>query len=176
MEWNENFTETRYINNDKIIIGHQDFEKGKVLIKEMKTGEIIECQMCSDANNDIYFIYYNHGVYISPHLGSFIIGDIHFEWNPDKEDDDLYHNGKTFMWINGRSAAVQKFVEALSYKIKFKCDFSRLAGRCHVEVSHEGYNAAIAAVTDNEFMKQFIVPYSQETYMNGTYFEVASII
>lgn len=176
MEWNENFTETRYIENRKIIIGPQDFDNDVILIKEESTGEIIECQMCSDPNNDVYFIYCNHGVYLSPFLDSFIIGDVHFEWNPEKEDADLYNNGRTFMWAVGRSKSVQRFVEALSYKIKYKCDFAVTAGRFHIEVSHEGYGAAIAAVNDEEFMKQFIVPYSRETFDNETYFEIKSVI
>ena len=176
MEWNENFTETRFIDNNKIIIGPQNFENGTILIKEEKSGEVIECSMCSDVNNDLYFIYYNHGVYISPHLGSFIIGDVHFEWNPEKEDDELYRHGKTFMWIAGRSSAVQKFVEALSYKIKHKCDFSVIAGRFHVEVTQEGYQAAREAVTDLNFISQFIVPYSEQSYADKTYFEILAIL
>ena len=39
-----------------------------------------------------------------------------FTWT-DKEDEELYRNGITIMWMAGRSKAIQKFVEALSYKI-----------------------------------------------------------
>ena len=53
-----------------------------------------------------------------------------------------------------------------------KCDFSFIAGRAHIDVLEEGYDLAIEAVNDEEFMKQFIVPYSQETYDNETYFEI----
>lgn len=44
-----------------------------------------------------------------------------FTWS-DKEDKELYRNGITIIWIEGRSKAIQKFVEVLSYKIDSKCD------------------------------------------------------
>ena len=94
-----------------------------------------------------------------------------FTWI-DKEDDELYRNGITIMWMVGRSKAIQKFVEALSYKIGSKCDFSFTAGRAHIDVLKDGYDKAIEAVNDEEFMRQFIVPYSEETYDNETYCEV----
>lgn len=94
-----------------------------------------------------------------------------FAWT-DKEDEELYKNGITIMWIAGRTKAIQKFVEALSYKIGSKCDFAFTAGRAHIDVSKDAYNNAIEAVNDEKFMRQFIVPYSKETYNNETYFEV----
>lgn len=94
-----------------------------------------------------------------------------FTWT-DKEDEELYKNGITIMWIAGRTKAIQKFVEALSYKIGSKCDFAFTAGRAHIDVSKDAYNNAIEAVNDEKFMGQFIVPYSKETYDNETYFEV----
>ena len=62
-----------------------------------------------------------------------------FIWT-DKEDEELYRNGITIMWMAGRSKAIQKFVEALSYKIGSKCDFSFTAGRAHIDVSKDGYD------------------------------------
>ena len=94
-----------------------------------------------------------------------------FTWT-DKEDEELYKNGITIMWMSGRTKAIQKFIEALSYKIGSKCDFSFSAGRAHIDVSKEAYDKAIEVVNDEEFMKQFIVPYSRETYDNETYCEV----
>ena len=94
-----------------------------------------------------------------------------FTWS-DKEDEELYRNGIRILWIAGRSKAIQKFVETLSYKIGSKCDFSFVAGRAHIDVSKDGYDKAVEAINDEEFMKRFIVPYSQETYDNETYFEV----
>ena len=94
-----------------------------------------------------------------------------FTWT-DREDEELYKNGITIMWMAGRAKAIQRFIEALSYKIDSKCDFSFIAGRAHIDVSQEGYDKAVEAVNDEEFMKQFIVPYSRETYDDETYCEV----
>lgn len=99
-----------------------------------------------------------------------IICNLH-TWT-DKEDKELYRNGVRILWIAGRSKAIQKFVEALSYKIGSKCDFSFVAGRAHIDVSKDCYDKAVKAINDEEFMKQFIVPYSEETYDNETYFEI----
>lgn len=93
-----------------------------------------------------------------------------FTWG-DKEDEELYRNGKTILWVAGRSKAIQKFVEALSYKIDSKCDFSFTAGRAHIDVAKDAASKALEAINDDEFMKQFIIPYSRETYDNDTYFE-----
>lgn len=94
-----------------------------------------------------------------------------FTWT-DKEDEELYKNGITIMWMSGRTKAIQKFIEALSYKIDSKCDFSFSAGRAHIDVSKEAYDKAIEAINDKEFMKKFIIPYSRESYDNETYCEV----
>lgn len=94
-----------------------------------------------------------------------------FTWT-DKEDEELYKNGITIMWMAGRSKAIQKFVEALSYKIGHKCDFAFSAGRAHIDVPEVMYNEALKVISDKDFMKQFIVPYSSETYVNETYCEV----
>jgi len=94
-----------------------------------------------------------------------------FTWN-DKEDPEIYKNGVTVMWVVGRTTSIQKFVEALSNKTGHKCDWSFTAGRGHIDVLREGYGKCIEAIKDKEWMDQFIVPYSKETYDNGTYFEV----
>lgn len=97
--------------------------------------------------------------------------NMQFTWT-DTEDEELYRNGIRIIWVAGRTNAIQKFVEALSYKIGSKCDFSFTAGRAHIDVSKDGYDKAFEAISDEEFMKQFIVPYSREAYVNETYFEV----
>lgn len=94
-----------------------------------------------------------------------------FTWT-DEEDKELYKNGITVLWVAGRTKAIQKFVEELSYKINSKCDFSFTAGRAHIDVAKESYNKTLEMVNKEEFMKQFVVPYSRETYDNETYFEV----
>lgn len=94
-----------------------------------------------------------------------------FTWT-DKEDPEISKNGLIVLWVVGRSKAIQKFVEALSYKIGHKCDWSYMAGRGHIDVLKEGVDKALEAISDEEWMKQFIVPYSKETYDNDTYFEV----
>lgn len=94
-----------------------------------------------------------------------------FTWS-DKEDDELYKNGITIMWMAGRTKAIQRFIEALSYRIGHKCVFSFAVGRAHIDVPKEGYDKAFEAVCDVGFMDQFIVPYSEESYENETYCEV----
>lgn len=54
--------------------------------------------------------------------------DNNFTWT-DQEDEELYKNGCTIMWVAGRTKSIQNFVEKLSYKIGHKCDFSFSAGR-----------------------------------------------
>ena len=50
--------------------------------------------------------------------------------------------------MSGRSKAIQKFVEALSYKIGSKSDFSFMGGRAHIDVSKGSYNKAVKAIND----------------------------
>ena len=95
-----------------------------------------------------------------------------FTWYDDREDEELYLNGVSVMWVAGRTKAIQKFVEALSYKIGSKCDFSFTAGRAHIDCFKDVYDKALEAVNDPEFMNQFIIPYSEESYYNETYFEI----
>ena len=94
-----------------------------------------------------------------------------FTWS-DKEDEDLHKNGVILIWVAGRTKAIQKFVEALSYRIGSKCDFSFAAGRAHIDIYKDAKERALEAINDEEFMNQFIVPYSQESYDNETYFEI----
>lgn len=94
-----------------------------------------------------------------------------FSWT-DKEDDNLLKYGITITWVIGRAKAIQKFVEALSYKIGYKCDFSFVAGKAHIDVSKDGYSKALEALHDKSFMSNYIVPYSKATYDNETYFEI----
>ena len=96
-----------------------------------------------------------------------------FTWDEDKCDDDLYNNGILLAWVYGRTQAIQNFVEALSYRTGSKADFSRFAGRAIIRVYKEAYKKSSEALTDEEFMSQFIVPYSKESYENGTYFTLA---
>lgn len=97
---------------------------------------------------------------------------VKFTWDKDKEDPEISKNGLTLMWVAGRSKAIQKFVEKLSYRIDSKCDFSYTAGRAHIDVTKEAYSKALVAVQDENFMSQFLVPYSKESYDNDTYFEI----
>ena len=94
-----------------------------------------------------------------------------FTWTAN-EDPEIFKNGIRVLWIAGRSTAIQKFVEALSNKIGHKCDWSFSAGRAHIDVMKDGYDKCIEAINDEEWMSQFIVPYSKETYDDGTYFEI----
>ena len=66
---------------------------------------------------------------------------------------------------------IQKFVEELSYKSGYKCDFSRIAGRAHIDTSKEGLGEVMKVIKDKEFINKFIVPYSEESDDNETYFE-----
>lgn len=94
-----------------------------------------------------------------------------FTWT-DKEDEELYLHGIGVLIVGGRSRAIQNFVEKLSYKIDSKCDFSFTTGRAHIDVSKDAVDKAIDAINDKEFMNQFIILYSEESYDNETYFEI----
>lgn len=101
--------------------------------------------------------------------------NINFTWT-DCEDNDIFNNGKTFMWVAGRTISIQKFVRELSYKIGHKCDWAFTAGRAHIDVLEEGLSAALDVIhNDIDFVKKFIVPYSKESYSDGTYFEILEI-
>lgn len=99
------------------------------------------------------------------------LSDINFTWDLDKEDPEIVKNGLVLTWLVGRSSAIQKFIEALSYKIGYKCDFAFTAGRAHIDVPRDGYAEARKALEDTDFIKPFIVPYSNESYDNGTYLD-----
>lgn len=98
-----------------------------------------------------------------------------FTWS-DQEDPILYNNGKRVAIILGRSKAAQRFVEQLSNDIGHKCDFAVTAGRIHIDVMAPGVEAVREKLNDHEYMKQFIVPYSKESYDNETYFEIGQIL
>ena len=94
-----------------------------------------------------------------------------FKWDKNKEDRELYMNGIVCAWFAGRTTSIQRLVEELSYKTGHKCDFSWFSGRAHIDVMPEGVNSVTKLLNDEIFMKDFIVPYSRETYDNGTYLE-----
>ena len=73
-----------------------------------------------------------------------------FTWT-EQEDDEILKNGTTIMWAAGCTKAIQRFVENLSNKV--------------------GVEAALKLIEDKEYMKQFYVEYSDESYENETYFE-----
>ena len=94
-----------------------------------------------------------------------------FVWT-DKEDHYLAKYGITILYVTGRSKAIQKFVEELSYKIGSKCDFGTFCGRSHIDVSPDYVDKALEAINEKCFMDKFIVPYSEESYNNETYFDI----
>ena len=67
-----------------------------------------------------------------------------------------------------------KFVEALSYKIDAKCDFRQTCGRYFILVPKDKVDEAIKVIT-TDWLNQFVVKYSDESYNNETYFEPVSI-
>ena len=76
------------------------------------------------------------------------------------------------MIICGSAKAIQKFVEALSYKINSKCDFGYIAGYAHIDCNENVVKAAREAIYDDGFMEEFIVAYSEASYHSETYFEI----
>lgn len=96
-----------------------------------------------------------------------------FIWT-DKCDDQLFKSGSVIMTVCGRSSACQKFVEALSYKIDAKCDFRQTCGRYFILVPKDKVNEAIKVIT-TDWLNQFVVKYSDESYNNETYFEPVTI-
>lgn len=97
-----------------------------------------------------------------------------FKWDIDNEDEELKKKGYCVLVVAGRTEAVQNFVEKLSYKIGYKCDFAMTSGRSHIDVYNceDAIKKAEEAINDEEWMEQFIVPYSEESYNNKTYFEI----
>lgn len=93
-----------------------------------------------------------------------------FTWT-DKEDPEVLNKGTTIMWAAGRTKAIQRFVEDLSNKVGAKADWCFQAGRAHIEIMPEGVEAAMKLINDEEFMKQYYVEYSDESYKNETYFQ-----
>ena len=98
--------------------------------------------------------------------------ELKFTWT-DKEDEDLVKNGITVLWALGRTKSIQKFVEDLSYKIGYKCDWSWSAGRAHIEIPKEAIDKYHELI-DYHFIAKYIVEYSEETYNNENYFKIIS--
>lgn len=94
-----------------------------------------------------------------------------FTWEGN-EDPEVLKKGCTIMWACGRTKAIQRFVEDLSNKVGAKADWSFQAGRAHIEIMPEGVNKAVELINNEEYMKQFLVEYSDESYENGTYFQI----
>lgn len=59
----------RKVNGKTISIGQQDFDNGTVMIKN-EYGNIINRNMYSDEDGNIYFIYHKMMVYLSDHIGN----------------------------------------------------------------------------------------------------------
>ena len=99
----------------------------------------------------------------------------YFTWKDDVADGDFLKNSVCISYAIGRSKAAQRFVEALSYKIGYKCDFTVSMGRIILRVykCQDAIEKANEALCDDEWMKQFIVPFSEENFDNETYFEIA---
>jgi len=93
-------------------------------------------------------------------------------WDPEKEDPEIAGHGTLFAWGQGRSPAVQTFVEALSRKIGYKVDWAYTGGRAHLDVMPEGREAALEALKDEAFVKPFLKLYASENWKNGTYFRI----
>lgn len=97
-----------------------------------------------------------------------------FTWSLT-EDRELYENGVCVAWVAGSREAIQNFVKRLSYKIGSKCDFAYDGGRAHIDVYKDAYENACTAMADTDFMLPFIVPYSDESRVDGTYFEILEL-
>ena len=97
-----------------------------------------------------------------------------FTWS-DNEDEYLFEHGITIMWMEGRTKAIQKFVEALSHKIQSKCDFGYTAGRAHIEVAPDAVEKAREALLNARWLDQFLCPYSDEAYDNGNYCQIIQL-
>ena len=92
-------------------------------------------------------------------------------WDPTQECGELEH-GVTFAWLQGRSTAIQKFVEALSRKADYKVDWAYVGGRAHLDVLPQGLDAVDAAIRDEGFVRPFLVPYSERTWDDGTFLRI----
>lgn len=93
-----------------------------------------------------------------------------FIWT-DEEDKEVLLKGTTIMWADGKSKNIQEFVETLSNKVGAKADWSFQGGRAHIEIMPEGVEAALKLINDEEWMKQFIVPYevNKDAYFERLY-------
>lgn len=99
-----------------------------------------------------------------------------FSWNGDEEDPYIRNNGYTIMIAAGSTRLIQKFVEALSLKIKAKCDWSFCGGRAHIEVLPEYVMHARGLITNPSYMSQFIKEYPYDNENERDYFQILSIM
>lgn len=92
-----------------------------------------------------------------------------FTWDPEECDNHLFKEGSPVFTAVGRSKAAQKVVEALSYEIDSKCDFRIVAGRIIILVDKEKTDDAFD-ILYSDWIKGYVVPYSNESYDDETYF------
>ncbi len=98
------------------------------------------------------------------------------EWSDERSDAMIFDHGRTFAWGQGRNPATQKFVEALSRRIMAKCDWSYAGGRSHFEALPGYAHAAAVALRDEEWLARFLVPYTDESWENGTFFRLDTFL
>lgn len=92
-----------------------------------------------------------------------------FTWDTERCDDHLFKEGSPVLTAVGRSKAAQKVVEALSYEIDSKCDFRIVAGHIIILVEKEKVAEAFDILYSDR-IKGYVVPYSDESYDDETYF------
>lgn len=80
----------------------------------------------------------------------------------DLEDPEIVKNGVTVCFVDGRSKAIQKFVEKASYRIGYKVDFSYMAGIAHIDVLPEGARLLRELIKNKSFMKNFLCDYDTD--------------
>lgn len=98
-----------------------------------------------------------------------------FTWDPVHEDPEIRDHGKIAAYAYGKSDALQAFVEALSIKINAKCDWEYAGGTAHIDALPGNLAAARAAIRDEAWIGQFLIPYSDESIADGTYFQIGVI-
>lgn len=80
-----------------------------------------------------------------------------FSWSDKEEDSELYHHGLTLLWIAGDDVQeIQRFVEALSYRIGRKCDFACFIDKAHVDVYEDAWGDAVSVVQDAEWVEDML--------------------
>lgn len=99
-----------------------------------------------------------------------------FTWDLNKMDENIFSHGEIVVWVTGGKSAIQKFVETLSHRIGQKCDWGYIGGRAHIDTLPENVPAAKQAILDTDWVRQFIIPVTDETFANGTYFGIEKIM